>query len=329
MGLDTADWQEVQSVLSETFKIWTPGLNKTQYYYYTWRQLGHPWARKNYRFFVYRPAKEIVGSLKLYAIDMNVRGRIYRFAGLGAVYTMEAFRGKGFGKSLMEEVIALAQAEGFDGAYLFSDIDARFYERFGFKQMGGREFWLYLPDSTTSPAVLEVAGGPERRERLLQDVIPVTMEQISLMGRHHRRWLRRQPYGVDRSSSFWNYKLWRELFLHNNSSWTWPTLELVLDEPYGPAGGYAMIEQGGKVLRVMEVVGDAETRRKLWGKLVALALFRGLTRIRGWESQTPAEIGRINLTPRSWGLPMVLPFRKELFGLTEEKPCMLLELDHL
>jgi predicted acetyltransferase len=329
MKLERAEWRDALAVLNETFKIWSPGLSKTDYYFYIASQLAHPWARKNYRYMVYRDRSAIAGSLKVYGIDLASRGYRYRAAGLGAVYTSEAYRGKGFGAKLMESVIRLARDEGFDAAYLFSDIDPTFYARFGFRQMGSGEFWIRLPDSTADPSVLESIGGKEGWEILAPDVMPVEFKHIPQLERHHRQWLRRQPYGVDRSPSYWNYKLSRELFLYEHSRWAWPRLELITHQIDSFAGGYAIVEHGQQVLRALEVVGSAEVRRQLWSKLIALAVFRGCTRIRGWEPLAPDSLGKIKLTPRSWGVPMLLPFRKQLEPLVEVEPCPLLELDHL
>ncbi len=329
MRLERADWRDALKVLNETFNIWSPGLSKTDYYFYIARQLSHPWARKNYRYMVYHDRGEIAGSLKIYGIDLASRGRSYRAAGLGAVYTTESCRGKGFGAKLMESVIALVRDEGFDAVYLFSDIDPEFYGRFGFRQMGYGEFWIRLPDSQAEPAVLESIGGQEGWEILSPDVMPVELAHVSLLERHHRQWLRRQPFGVERSPSYWRYKLSREFFLHENSRWVWPRLELVVHQLESFSGGYAIVEHGQNVLRVLEVIGSAEVRRQLWAKLVALAVYRGCTRMRGWEAIMPESIAKVKLTPRSWGVPMMRPFRKELEHLAEINPCPLLELDHL
>lgn len=329
MELVPAEWPDVQTVLRQTYKIWSPGLNKSQYYFYTWRQLRQAWSRKNYRFLVYRSAGEIVGSLKLYTIQMAVRRHTFKFAGVGAVYTAESRRGLGFGKKLMEEVIALARAESYDAVYLFSDIGLDFYGRFGFENMGGGEFWIYLPDSKADASVLDVAGEKQVFDTLEQEIHPVVPEHIPVIERHHMRWLRRQPYGVERSAVYWSYKLSREKFLHDFSRWSWPRLELVGEAIDEPDGGYAIVEQGQNVLRILEVIGSEDVRRRLWGKLLSLAIFRGCTRIRGWESLAPTFLGKLSLSERSWGIPMVLPLRRELRTLSEVEPCGLLELDHL
>jgi predicted acetyltransferase len=329
MALERAEWQDVQTVLRETFRIWTPGLLKSDYYFYTWCQLRHHWSRRNYQFMVFRQSGKLAGSLKFYGMDASVRGKQLRFAGLGAVYTMESHRGQGYGKKLMAAAINYAKKNGFDALYLFSDIGTDFYERFDFREMGGHEFWIYLPDSQANPSVLEAAGGQSTLDLLKEEVFPVEQKHASELARHHRRWLRRQPYGIERSPEYWNYKLFRELFLHKHSLWSWPRLELVVESVDRAGGGYALVEQGQKVLRVLEVIGDEEATRKLWSKLIALALFRGCTRIRGWEGLTPSFLGKIQLAQRSWGVPMLLPLRPLVEHLADFHPCGLLELDHL
>lgn len=329
MALETAEWPAVLFVLHETFKIWSAGLTRSHYCFYTWRQLKHPWARKNFRFMVYRSGENIVAGLKIYSMSISLRGSTYRLAGLGAVYSMESHRAQGYGGKLMTDAVDLARREGFDGVYLFSDIGSSFYERFGFQVIAAHDFILHVPAVTgdrrnePEPDRTGTAGA------LYTDVCRVELSHIPALERPYARWLRRQPYGVDRSTEYWNYKLWRENFLHKFSSLTWPGLELICESVDRPGGGYAIIECAGRALRVLEVVGSAGTQRAIWLKLVETARRRGCTLIRGWESLRPDLPGAADLNERSWGLPMMLPFRKELDILLEVNPCHFLELDHL
>lgn len=328
MNLEVADWPDVIKVLHETYFIWSPGLNKTEYLHYIWRQLQHPWARKHYRFLVCKANESIIASCKLYSIDMLARGHNHRFAGVGAVYTQQACRGLGYGKRLMQAVIALAKAEGYSGLYLFSDIGPDFYGKLGFLELGKQEFWISLPDLESNPHLIESFGGREFLAGAERDVSRLSQADSERINRHYRRWLARQPYGVDRSPLYWSYKFFRESYLHKFSSWKWPGLELVVEVSSEGDYGYALVEHGSATLRVLEVIGSAETQRLLWSKLAALALSRSCRRIRGWESVAPQGIDYLP-QDRAWGCPMVLPLSQEINVWPEIKPCRLLELDHL
>ncbi len=326
MPIEVAEWREILRVLRETCKIWSPGLDRSHYNLYISRQLGHPWARKNYRFFVYKVKGAIVASCKLYTMELRARSRGYKFAGVAAVYTMEAHRGLGYASRLIEEVIELAGREGFAGLYLFSDIGAEFYERLGFSLAGNREFRIELPDEGAGDRLLGEAGGGEATAPLEQLTFPAEPACIPFLDRHYQRWLARQPLGVGRSPEYWSYKISRELYLHRHSSWSWPALEVTTT---GAGDGYALMEHGSGTLRVLEVVGTAEAVPQLWRQLLVIALARKSRRLRGWESVLPPVLSGAPLNERSWGWPMILPLAAEASGWFRLDPCPLLELDHL
>ena len=330
MTIELAEWQDILRVLYDTYGIWSPGLDRSSYYYYVDRQMCHPWSRKNYRYLVYRQGKRIVASLKLYTIEFFARGRTYKLAGLGAVFTQAEERGLGYGSLLIKEIVELCRREDYDGLFLFSDIGSEFYAKFGFQELSSHEFFIYpskLANTAGYPALTSdvvPAGYPSQR------VTPVELTHIPWLARHYQRWLRRQPYGVVRSEQYWSYKLNRELYLHKYSQWQWPLLEIVTIESGPTNTGYALIEQSVSTLRALEVVGPEETQLKLWQALVNLALERKAWRIRGWESVAPQlPFLRPLYCFREWGNPMILPLRTEIEDWTAVVPCPLLELDHL
>lgn len=326
MPIEVAEWQDIISVLRETYNIWSPGLDRSQYYFYISRQLNHPWGRGNYRFLVLRSAGTIVAGCKLYTMELRSRGTGYKFGGVAAVYTLEAHRGLGHATKLIEQVIELARREGFDGLYLFSDIGAGFYERLGFTLAGNREFWIELPDTATDDRLTKEFGGVDSLQAFEKLASPVRLSHISFLDRHYRRWLAGQPFAVGRPEAYWSYKISRELFLHEHSRWHWPTLELL---SAARDDGYALFEHGSGTLRILEVIGSLETRRSLWRQLLGLALFGKFHRMRGWESVAPPLTGRLSLSERSWGWPMILPFTGNAETWCDYSPCPLLELDHL
>lgn len=56
-------------------------------------------------------------------------------AGIGTFATLPEQRGNGYGSKLIENVLATLKDEGIAAVFLFSDIDPRFYARFGFTQL--------------------------------------------------------------------------------------------------------------------------------------------------------------------------------------------------
>jgi len=72
----------------------------------------------------------IVATVQIFDRTVNVRGAPVSLGGIGSVYTMEHYRGRGLGSALMRLAIATMEREGFEVSLLFAErLD--FYGRFG------------------------------------------------------------------------------------------------------------------------------------------------------------------------------------------------------
>lgn len=336
MTIERADWRDILTVLHESYRIWSPGLSKDEYYEHISRQINHPWARRNFKFFVLKEKNTIVASCKLYKVEISARGRTYKCAGLGAIFTMPAARAQGFGSKLVSEAIDYCFNREYDALFLFSDIDPNFYSRFGFCEMGAADFSFHLPRSQpvgeyTKPAATFVEA-----------------YDVSTMVSIYSKWLRSQPFGFQRSNYYLDYKLSRERYLAEHSTLAWPRLEITYALENGMHTGYALTERGGHNVRVLEIIGSESARRQLWNRLVAQGMTERMHKIRGWESvvkdlypgfkiQSVLDdelscnyaFPALNSSARTWGRPMFLSLINELEDLDEFFPCPILELDHL
>jgi hypothetical protein len=339
MSLERAEWHDVLTVLRETVSIWSTGLTPHDYRRYIWLQMHHFWGRSNFRFYVYKENGEIKSSCKLYKIKIAARGKEYTFCGVGAVHTLIRHRGNKYARSLLQEVIELCESEDCDGLLLFSDIGPELYEDFGFAEIGSAEFSVYLEPAHGAVSV-ENSAAPENS----LNFYPLKGADLDVLMRHHKRWLRQQPWGVVRDAAYWKYKIVREDFLNVNSNLSWPQLQVTLLDGDSASGGYAITECGGNTLRVMEVVGSDYARVKLWTYLFASARQKQFKRVRGWESVirdfepnykfesvlSPSfSIGEMQYTERSWGRCMMLPLNPETDNWLDVNPCPALEFDHL
>jgi hypothetical protein len=156
----------------------------------------------------------------------------------------------------------------------------------------------------------------------------LTEDLIPQMVRHHRRYLERQPYGLVRSESYWQYKVRRTLyrlpFVEDVAPPELMTLNIDSNE-----GGYALFEQSGKILRVLEVIGSEETRDILWRNILRNGLLRRVHLVRGWDSAGPSFRQHVRYTERSdWARPMLLPINPATERWLDFDVCPLLELDH-
>ena len=73
-----------------------------------------------------------IASMKLYSCFVQVDGEQVHCVGLGAIFTRDDMRRKGYAAKLIRSVTQEAMASGIEGIYLWSDIGTRFYENFGF-----------------------------------------------------------------------------------------------------------------------------------------------------------------------------------------------------
>ena len=143
--------------------------------------------------------------------------------------------------------------------------------------------------------------------------------------------------GLQRNHSYWAFKIWKESYLHHNSTWGWPRLELIwlfaderaTDALAQEAAGYAIVECADKTMRVLELICPEGLAIYAWQKIAQTAIDRGIERIRGWEGSALEPFRQKNLVVRDdWSIPMILPFAKSFPDLDELDYCPLLELDH-
>lgn len=352
MNLQSATWNDLNAIFRETFSIWSPGLSRDEYLDYMWRISVLPWAKRNLEFLVLKAKDEVAASLKYQRITFLHRNQPYKFVGVGAVYTQKHYRNQGYASQLMELAIDRAAREGNDGMFLFSDIDPAFYTRFGFVEVGNQNVHFMI-GRNLSPAPADVSkAGPSHFEARLAEldckvVVATFQEHPGLMLRHYRRWLPTQLFGVERSEEYLAYKLWKENYLSSTSKIGWPRLELITKNGGEADGGYALTEHGGRVFRVLELVGTENARIDLWRALRIRAQQLNAVRISSWESilqdlnpgytlnQLAAMsdelqcFDALTFTERPRTRCMILPIKNEVANWALWQPCPILELDHL
>ncbi len=90
---------------------------------------------------------EVVSNVSVNACNMNYKGTIVKLIQLGTIMTDPDYRGKGYARALMEEIMKDYEGK-VDGIYLFAnDSVLEFYPKFGFKE--AKEYH-YSKDVTVS-----------------------------------------------------------------------------------------------------------------------------------------------------------------------------------
>jgi len=240
------------------------------------------------------------------------------------------------------EIIRIAATKQSDGIILFSDIDPLFYKSFGFQELGGTDFSITLSKSdhlAKDTIAADTTVGDVSLEDIGEHHIPFLEQQYS-------RWLRTQPFGVVRTCEYWGYKLQKEKFMHNYSRLSWPRLRLISVKQNYFNAGYAIIEYGGKTLRILELIGTESAKSSLWQNIFRHAYELGAERIQGWVSVLygpkpgfslralaqnvyPTCNSQVKYRQRHWGRPMILPRHASTVEWLSTAPCPILELDHL
>ena len=152
----TGDYLE--QILQDTHSLWNDGLAPERYARFWEAQLRTPWGSAHLDRVALIDGGRVVCSAKRYDLSARIEGRIRRVFGIGAVFTLPEKRGLGLAQRLLETLLETAEAEGYEYAMLFSEIDPSFYQRLDFVPVPVLESRLEVTLKGGSPAVLVRAG---------------------------------------------------------------------------------------------------------------------------------------------------------------------------
>lgn len=323
---------EINQVLRQNFSVWSPGLDRSRYRHYQWWQMNHNWGRRHLEYFGYfSDSGKLVASCKRYKFQYQAKTKTYNIAGIGAVFVPAEARGNSYGLKMLDDIADLSFEDGFDATLLNSDIDPEYYGRIGYHLFDASGFSASLTEQWLQQAIKHMDSISDKDLDESFNIRAIHIDDLAEMCRHHCRWLAAQAFGMKREPLYWQYKLGRELYLFSHSSLTWPKLEIITDNFGKFNGGYALIEQAGPFMRVLEVVGPERIRNSLWSQILRLAQRRQARTLRGWEIVKPPLKG-LTTYQRDWSLPMICPLKdeieSELLNWLEVSPPTMLELDH-
>lgn len=170
MEIVTARDGMLERILDNTWRIWSDGLTRQAYARYNAAQMQTPWGHANLDRVALVDNGRLLSTAKRYLLRARLDGRSIRLLGIGAVFTPPALRGGGGASALLERMLRDARSDGIDGALLFSEIGAAYYERFGFAAIPREVTWLRVADRAGAPAVL-VRAGDERDIPAVSDLL--------------------------------------------------------------------------------------------------------------------------------------------------------------
>ena len=192
-----ADYE--RDVLPRSESLWANGRSFDEYVSDFQAVVASSYGRRRFRTVGLKIEGVLVASLKRYERDLLCAGRILRAVGIGAVFTPEGFRGRGYASAMLGAFLDREHAAGSDIAYLFSDIHPAFYERLGFITLPSRSMTLRadsLPNERIKadaladgdwPAIARTYASIEGGSRLTLRRTPVVWEYLRLRAQSHDR----------------------------------------------------------------------------------------------------------------------------------------------
>ena len=119
--------------------IWGGGLDEVRFTLFQRRLADSPEAAGRYRLLGWFEAGALTASMKAYELRGSYAGREVKLLGIGAVFTPPPLRRNGHAAAMLRAAMEECVPRGFDAAVLFSDIDAGYYVRLGFRSLESRE----------------------------------------------------------------------------------------------------------------------------------------------------------------------------------------------
>lgn len=277
----------LRQILDDTFLIWNDGLDRDRYARFWDAQRLTAWGASHLDRVALVEDGALISSAKRYDLSARIEGRIRRVLGIGAVFTPPEKRGHGASARLITAMLEAAEAEGYEYAMLFSEIDPAFYQRLDFVPIPVVETWLEVTRRGGSPAML-VRAGDDRD-------IPFIAEMSARRSEGAR-------FALDRSEDWIRYGLAKRRLLSGLGPPGLREVEFLVAEEGHQAVAYVIssVHQG---IWFLEDAGDRDPTGARLGAMLQVMLARtphlGAPRIGAWlpHDLTPPQVTRVHTQP--------------------------------
>jgi predicted N-acetyltransferase YhbS len=213
----------VRDVLPHSSALWAGARSFEEYAEEFRATATSGWGKRRFRTIGLRVGGELVASCKRYDRTLRCGKRTYKAAGIGAVFTPDALRGRGYATALLGAFLDAERDADTDLAYLFCDIHPAFYERLGFVVLPSRTITLRanaLPGERIEVAVLgdddaaavrRVFGALDARRPFAFARTPLDWEWQRLRAASHEHAAQLVRLGVRRGRSLAAYVIGRRI----------------------------------------------------------------------------------------------------------------------
>jgi GNAT superfamily N-acetyltransferase len=281
----------LDQILESTYDTWHEGLSRRAYARFYAAQTATAWGRVHLERKALVDGAEVLASGKLYTFDATLDGRTVRVAGLGAIFTQPAHRGRGAARELVERMLDVAVAGGADLALLFSEIGPNYYARLGFTAIPTTNRTLrVIEDARRGAPATMVRGGEER------DLADITAMGIS----------RAAPYRfhLNRDRNLIQFSIAKKRLLAGLGPPGARELQFFIAEEGASAAAYVVVSVRGREWTVEEC-GDRDPTGARAGAILQALIARDPTEqrpsITGWlpSGFLPPQIAVIGEQPSS------------------------------
>ncbi|MGC1381707.1 MAG: GNAT family N-acetyltransferase [Candidatus Baltobacteraceae bacterium] len=150
-----------RKVLPLTADLWAGRRSFEEYVAQTLETARSSYGRRYYRTLGLYDGATMVASFKRYERTIYHQSRRLHAIGIGAVFTPSEYRGRGYASVMLGMALDRARSEGYELAYLFSDIRPQFYTELGFSALSSRGLTLAadaLPSKRVEVSRLDAQG---------------------------------------------------------------------------------------------------------------------------------------------------------------------------
>lgn len=142
----------VRDVLPESFVLWGNGRDFETYAADLRAMASTTYAKRRPFVVGVREGDRYASTCKTYDRELRWHERALRAMGIGAVFTAQALRGRGYATVMLGALLDAERASGGDLAYLYSDIHPAYYEKLGFVALPSRLISIRAESLDGSPS---------------------------------------------------------------------------------------------------------------------------------------------------------------------------------
>jgi len=250
----------LDQILASTYELWHEGLSRPAYARYYAAQKATAFGASRLERLALVEGGDVLASGKLYHFDAILDARAVRVAGLGAIFTEPAHRGRGAARELIERLLERAAAAGADLALLFSEIGPEYYARLGFTTLPAADLSLRVSEPTRRGAPMTMVRGGDDRD----------LDDLAAMGRTRAQ---RYRFSLDRGRELTHYAIVKRRLLAGLGPPGAREVRFVVAEEGASAAAYVVVVVRGNEWSI-DQCGDRDPAGARVGALLQVLLAR-------------------------------------------------------